>query len=79
MINAKDAREKATSVNNEVVKSELQRIEKLIVDACEKGKTSVQISEFKHQTVKSEIERLGFEIKYFTNQRGGDSYYTIKW
>ena len=79
MMNASEARKKATSVNNTVNATLLAEIEKKIEQAVANGATSVDVGYISNPTVMKALEDNGYKVKNFTDPRGGESWCTISW
>ena len=79
MMNASEARKKATSVNNTVNATLLAEIEKKIETAVTAGDTTVDVAYLSNPTVMKALEDNGYKVKNFTDPRGGESWCTISW
>lgn len=79
MMNASEARKKATSVNNTVNATLLAEIEKKIETAVNVGGTTVDVAYLSNSTVMKALEDNGYKVENNTDPRGGDSWCTISW
>ena len=79
MMNASEARKRATSIANATNASLLAEIEKKIEQAVANGATSVDFDYLSNPTVMKALEDNGYKVKNFTDPRGGESWCTISW
>lgn len=79
MMNASEARKRATSIANATNASLLAQIEKQIETAVNAGGTTVDVAYLSNSTVMKALEDNGYKVKNNTDPRGGDSWCTISW
>lgn len=80
MITASQARKEATRIDNRINSTLLSSIEKKINEAVSRGECSTQISYLTNQTVKKELESLGYKVENYSDPRcSDDSCTTISW
>lgn len=78
MIDAKKARELSDSTIGELAEKELRNIETAINNAIRKGDSTVSFISLSKKT-KTELEKLGYKVNYFYDQRDSYGEYTISW
>ncbi len=79
MMNASEARKRATSTSNAVNASLLAEIEKQIEKAVNDGDTSVNVAYLSNPHVRKALEDNGYKVENNTDPRGGDSWCIISW
>lgn len=79
MMNASEARKRATSIANATNAALLAQIEKQIETAVNSGDTSVNVAYLSNSTVMKALEDNGYKVENNTDPRGGDSWCTISW
>ena len=79
MMNASEARKKATSVNNTVNATLLAEIEKKIEQAVANGATSVNVGYISNPTVIKVLLDAGYTAKNMDDQREQACWCTISW
>lgn len=78
MIDAKKARELSDSTVGELAEKELRNIETAINNAIRKGDSAVSFLTLSKKT-QTELEKLGYKVSYFYDQRDSYGEYTISW
>lgn len=80
MITAQQARKTATDITNRVNASLLSSIEKKVNEAVAQGVCATQIPTLMNQTVKKELESLGYKVENYSDPRcSDDSCTTVSW
>lgn len=77
-MNAKEARQRAESLNNEQCIKQVEAINKLIEGAANRGYFNCTYSEPPTEAVKKFFESEGYTIKYQDSGRN-EFYYSISW
>lgn len=77
MISATEAIKLSTDVASNDLKKQLDKIEKDIKAAAQKGERTCYI-DYPHYSVKLQLEKLGYTVKIMSDPRDG-SYTTITW
>ena len=79
MMNASEARKRATSFANATNAVLLAEIEQKIEQAVNAGDTAVNVAYLSNPHVRKALEDNGYKVKNFTDPRGGESWCTISW
>lgn len=79
MMNASEARKRATSITNDTNAALLAQIEKQIETAVNAGGTTVDVAYLSNSTVMKALKDNGYKVENNTDPRGGDSWCTISW
>ena len=79
MMNASEARKRATSIANDTNAALLAEIEHKIEQAVNAGDTKVDVAYLSNPTVTKALEDNGYKVTNNTDPRGGDNWCTISW
>ena len=77
-MNAKEAKQKAYSVNVEQTNGQYNKVQKSIENAANQGKYSVTVDYSLLEDVSTKLQQEGFKVQYHSDQRDG-SYTEITW
>lgn len=78
IMTADEARKKSSSVTNAIAQAELERFAVAIDRATVLGSRAAQVNFCASVSVVRELERLGFTVKKWSDQRDGD-YTQVSW
>ena len=79
MMNASEARKRATSIANDTNAALLAQIEKQIETAVNAGGTTVDVAYLSNSTVMKALKDNGYKVTNYTDPRPGESWCTISW
>ena len=79
MMNASEARKRATSIANDTNAALLAEIEQKIEQAVNAGDTAVDVAYLSNPTVLKELRNNGYRVTNNDDPRGGESWCTISW
>lgn len=79
MMNASEARKRATSISNETHATLLAEIEKQIEKAVNRGETSVAIGYLTNPHVRKALENNGYKVTNSEDPRERQCWTTISW
>ncbi len=78
ILNASDARRISAEKKSEFINTELAALNEKIIIATNRGYTAIVVFTL-DLSIKSELEKLGYKVTYYDDQREGKSSYTISW
>lgn len=79
MMNASEARKRATSIANDTNAALLAQIEKQIETAVNAGGTTVDVAYLSNSTVMKALKDNGYKVTNYTDPRPGESWCGESW
>jgi hypothetical protein len=79
MLDAKSARERSMTADEELSDKQLEYIEREIINACNHSRRSVDLKGMFQSTTVKRLRDMGYTVNLFDDQKEGKTWTAISW